>query len=67
MKSRTRAARGEPMACGSAAITRSRSMARADENSAAGADAGAGRGASHGVTASTTTSTTTPMMRPADR
>ena len=50
------------MARGSAATTRSTSMARADENWPAGAAPDRGRGASHGVTATTTTSTTSATM-----
>ena len=65
MKSRTSTERGEPMGRGSAATTRSTSMARADENSPAGAAADRGRGASQGVTAAATTRTTRATMRSA--
>ena len=67
MKSRTTAARGDPMGCASAATTRSTSMARAEENSVAGADADCGRGSSHGVTATTTARTTRATMSAANR
>ena len=67
MKSRTTADRGDPMARGSAATTRSTSIARADENRSPGAAADAGRGASHGVTATTTARTTSAMISPANR
>jgi hypothetical protein len=55
------------MGRGSAATTRSTSIARADENSPAGAAADRGRGASQGVTATTTTKTTKATMSAANR
>ena len=67
MKSRTTADCGEPMARGSAAMARSTSMARADENWPAGAASDAGSGASHGVTATTARSTTSATMSAAKR
>ena len=68
MKSRTKADRGDPMGRGSAATTRSTSIARADENwSPGGAAADRGRGASHGVTATTTARTTRATISPANR